>query len=232
MGNVVVPVTLLAGGTIVVWYGIANPSGGLFAGLGGLLHGKPAPSVSSGFTATAADLASLQGVAGGAAGTAPAAQVSGGRAQVLAAAHTWLGTPYSFGGITRAGVDCSALTMFCFQAAGIHLPRTSELQALVGRRTRNPQPGDLVCFGVPCTHVGIYVGGGQMIDANSASVGAVTQEGVNYGAHPIVYRDLIDTPLQAAKTKFRAPLAVRRSATPPGRRPTPHPRRPRHVVST
>lgn len=83
-------------------------------------------------------------------------------------AYQFLGTPYLWGGTTPSGFDCSGFTQYVFKnAAGISLPRTTYDQINVGVAVsyNNLQPGDLV---FPHTgHVGIYIGGGQMIHAPS-----------------------------------------------------------------
>ncbi len=63
--------------------------------------------------------------------------------------------------------DCSGLTSFAFRQAGITLPRSSSQQARVGRAVPlgDLQPGDLVFFYQPVSHVGIYAGDGKMIHA-------------------------------------------------------------------
>jgi cell wall-associated NlpC family hydrolase len=192
---------MLAGAGALVYVGIANPAGGAFAGLGNLLRGKPNPRAATnpaGFAATAADLATVSGATaatGYAGGTVPASTVAAGRrAEVLTAASAWLGVPYLFGGNTRRGVDCSGLTLQVYATVGVHLPRVSWLQAQRGKRVSagRAQAGDLVCFGSPVHHVGIYVGNGQMV--NAPHTGAVVRtEPVDYGpgAHPITYRNLL-----------------------------------------
>ncbi len=90
----------------------------------------------------------------------------------IAAAMSQLGTPYVFG-TEKPGTsfDCSGLTQWAYGLAGISLPRTAAEQQQATQRIANPLPGDLVFYGDPATHVGIYVGNGRMIDApNSRSV--------------------------------------------------------------
>lgn len=81
---------------------------------------------------------------------------------IVNAAYGQIGVPYVYGGTGSGGWDCSGLVQYCHSAAGISLPRTSQSQGGCGIAVSNPQPGDIVCYG---THVGIYIGGGQMIHA-------------------------------------------------------------------
>jgi cell wall-associated NlpC family hydrolase len=83
------------------------------------------------------------------------------------------GTPYLWGGNGEedGGFDCSGLTKASYAAAGITLPRTAHTQFHAGPRVPAGQPllpGDLVFYGNPNTkihHVGLYLGGGLMVDA-------------------------------------------------------------------
>jgi cell wall-associated NlpC family hydrolase len=77
------------------------------------------------------------------------------------------GKPYAWAGSGPNSFDCSGLTQFAYKAAGITLPRTSKAQAAVGTLVAkaNLQPGDLVFFYSPISHVGIYIGNGQMVHA-------------------------------------------------------------------
>lgn len=87
------------------------------------------------------------------------------RRKILAASGGWLGVKYRWAGASRAGVDCSGLTMNVYRAAGILLPHNSAAQALLGRKVSQgqAQPGDLVFFGkVVISHVGIWLGGGMV----------------------------------------------------------------------
>lgn len=90
---------------------------------------------------------------------------------IVQLAEQWIGIPYVFGGCSTRGVDCSCLVQLVYQKAGVALPRTAADQfAATTRLNRDQlQPGDLVFFAntyMPgISHVGIYIGGGQQINA-------------------------------------------------------------------
>jgi cell wall-associated NlpC family hydrolase len=88
---------------------------------------------------------------------------------VVADAKKYLGVPYLYGGTDPSkGLDCSALVQRAYADLGVSLPRTSQEQATVGTAVPSlaqAQPGDLVCFGDPATHIGIYAGAGKMVVA-------------------------------------------------------------------
>jgi len=90
-------------------------------------------------------------------------------AQAIAFAFAQLGSPYVWGGIGpyAAGFDCSGLTSQAWLSAGVSIPRTSEEQwadlphvALDALR-----PGDLIIYFAGASHVAMYIGGGQVIEA-------------------------------------------------------------------
>ncbi|MFB9992133.1 NlpC/P60 family protein [Deinococcus oregonensis] len=89
------------------------------------------------------------------------------------AAMALLGTPYVFGGTTRAGTDCSGFVLQVFVPLGVQLPRRSVDQAQAGLAVDAAalMPGDLVFFdtegGGTVTHVGIYLGEDTFVNANS-----------------------------------------------------------------
>ena len=91
-------------------------------------------------------------------------------AGVLGIAASLAGIHYVYGGSTPAGFDCSGYTQYVFGMAGITLPRTAEEQRQATTPVTNPQPGDLVFFGSPAHHVGIYAGDGMMWDAEQTGV--------------------------------------------------------------
>ncbi|MER7997942.1 NlpC/P60 family protein [Streptomyces sp. NPDC095613] len=99
------------------------------------------------------------------AGTVPAPNPRA--ASAVAFAHGALGKPYVWGATGPGSFDCSGLTQAAWRAAGVALPRTSYAQINAGRRVSRDQlaPGDLVFFFSGISHVGIYVGNGQMIHA-------------------------------------------------------------------
>lgn len=89
---------------------------------------------------------------------------------VLSTAASLVGTPYVYGGTSRSGWDCSGFTQYVFARHGKSLPRTAEQQRRATTRVYSPQPGDLVFFGAPAWHMGIYAGNGMMYDAGNARV--------------------------------------------------------------
>ena len=94
---------------------------------------------------------------------------SGQSAQLLAVASGMLGQPVVWGGASPAqGFDCSGLVQYVYRQAGINLPRTADLQFLVGRSVppASLQPGDLVYFTTyepGASHVGIFIGRDKFI---------------------------------------------------------------------
>jgi cell wall-associated NlpC family hydrolase len=88
-------------------------------------------------------------------------------AAAVSYAYTKLGSPYVWGATGPDAFDCSGLTQAAYRSAGISLPRTTYAQIDAGRRVSRSEllPGDLVFFYSGISHVGIYIGNGQMIHA-------------------------------------------------------------------
>lgn len=89
------------------------------------------------------------------------------RSEVVSIAKRYLGAPYQWAAAGPNRFDCSGFTMFVYRQVGVSLPHSSRSQIYSGQRVSRGdlQPGDLVFFGSPIHHVGIYVGGGMYIHA-------------------------------------------------------------------
>lgn len=101
----------------------------------------------------------------------PAASIgppASGAAAAVAEARRQLGKPYRWGGAGPDSFDCSGLTMWAWRAGGKSLPHSSRAQFSATSRIplSQIQPGDLVFYGSPIHHMGIYVGGGTMVEAS------------------------------------------------------------------
>ncbi len=92
---------------------------------------------------------------------------SGRAAIAVQEAYRKLGSPYKWAAAGPDRFDCSGLTMWVWGKAGVSLPHSSKAQYAGGRHVGRDdwQPGDLVFYGSPIHHVGVYVGGGRMISA-------------------------------------------------------------------
>jgi len=99
----------------------------------------------------------------------PNLPAAGGAGTALAAAESQEGVPYVWGGETPGvGFDCSGLTQWAWRQAGVDLPRTAAAQydAVAHVSLSDLQPGDLLFWGYGgISHVGMYVGGGDIINA-------------------------------------------------------------------
>ena len=99
---------------------------------------------------------------------APARPPAAGAEAAVAEARRQLGKPYVWGGSGPDSFDCSGLTSWAWRAGGRSLPHSSAAQ--YSATTRVPvsdiQLGDLIFYGTPIHHVGIYAGNGMMVEAS------------------------------------------------------------------
>ena len=104
----------------------------------------------------------------------------GGHPEAAHIALRYLGVPYVWGGASPSGFDCSGLVQYVYGQLGIYLPHytVSQWNATAPIALSQAQPGDLVFFD-GLSHVGIYLGNGQMVDA--PHTGAVVRVESIYG---------------------------------------------------
>ena len=108
--------------------------------------------------------------------------------QIINYSMKFVGVPYLFGGVSPSGFDCSGYVQYVFAQYGISLPRTADIQFTKGQWvSRNKLiPGDLVYFTTyapGASHVGIYVGDGKFINAQSSKgVAIATLDNTYWGS--------------------------------------------------
>lgn len=111
------------------------------------------------------------------------APTSGKGATVVETAKNYIGSKYVYGAAGPNSFDCSGFTSYIYKQHGVSLNRTAAAQYSNGVAVSRDQlqPGDLIMFGKSgINHVGIYIGGGQMVHAANASRG-VTTDTINSG---------------------------------------------------
>lgn len=115
------------------------------------------------------------------------AGVSGRGGEAIKYALAQIGDKYVFGADGLTTWDCSGLTMRAFNTAGVSLPHSSRAQYKYGRAIakKDLQPGDLVFFGKPISHVGIYLGPDRMLHA-PRSGSRVKIANMNMGKKPYI----------------------------------------------
>ena len=109
------------------------------------------------------------GVTTAAVAAAPAAAPTQAAQIAVDTALAQQGKPYVWGGAGPNSYDCSGLMQYAYGAAGIALPHSSSMQSTMGTPVAygDLQPGDLVFFYTPVSHVGMYIGNGQMVHAST-----------------------------------------------------------------
>jgi cell wall-associated NlpC family hydrolase len=120
---------------------------------------------------------------------------------VVADAKRYLGVPYVWGGTDPAtGLDCSGLVQRVYKDLGIDVPRVADDQARAGRPVASlaeARPGDLVAFGTPVDHIGIYAGNNTMVVA--PKTGDVVKVQTIHRTPTAIRRILPDAPVAAAQ---------------------------------
>ena len=111
----------------------------------------------------------------------------GAAGEAIKTALAQVGDPYQHAAAGPNAFDCSGLTMYAYAAADISLPHSSLSQSRLGTQVSRGelQPGDLVFFYTPISHVGLYIGGGMMVHARTygspVAVTSVDQRGFRFG---------------------------------------------------
>ena len=111
----------------------------------------------------------------------------------VSAAMSVIGTTYVWGSANPSvGFDCSGLTSWAWAQAGVYIPHSSAAQysALPKVPLGSVQPGDLIFYYSPISHVALYIGGGQIVHARHPGPGGEVQVSSMYG---------YDTPVGAAR---------------------------------
>ena len=109
--------------------------------------------------------------------------------KVVEAALSKVGSSYVHAAAGPNAFDCSGLTTYAYKQVGVMLPRTSRSQVSAGTRVSasNLQPGDLVFYYSPISHVGIYIGDGKIVDAANPRSGVrVTIEPAKGGGQQVL----------------------------------------------
>jgi cell wall-associated NlpC family hydrolase len=117
-----------------------------------------------------------------------ASAVSGRAGIALKYALKQIGDRYVFGAAGMVTWDCSGLTMRAYQAAGVSLPHSSAAQSRMGKKVsfNALKPGDLLFYGRPVSHVGIYLGGGKMVHAPRSGSRVKVAASGSLGRKPLV----------------------------------------------
>jgi cell wall-associated NlpC family hydrolase len=149
--------------------------------------------------ASTGDVATTSGSGGSGSSSSSASQSVGSVVANSAAAQTavdtalaQLGDPYVWAASGPDSFDCSGLVQYAYAAAGVSLPHSSKGQASMGVAVSRGdlQPGDLVAFYSPVSHIGIYIGNGMMVHAPTSGDVVKVASIDAMGSSPTAYRRL------------------------------------------
>jgi cell wall-associated NlpC family hydrolase len=114
--------------------------------------------------------------------------ISGRAGTAIKYALAQIGDRYVFGAAGMTTWDCSGLTMRAFKTAGVSLPHSSAAQSRLGKKVslNALKPGDLLFYGRPVSHVGIYLGGGKMVHAPRSGSRVKVAPSGSLGRKPLV----------------------------------------------
>jgi cell wall-associated NlpC family hydrolase len=135
--------------------------------------------------AAAANKSTGTGSSGGSSSVTVSVPDSANASDVVSIAMNYLGCPYVWAGSSPSGFDCSGFVLYVYRQVGVSLPHSSRMQYGCGESVAKSelQPGDLVFFGDPIHHVGIYVGDGNMIHAAGVGKGVIISSVSRSGYH-------------------------------------------------
>lgn len=125
------------------------------------------------------------------------------------------GVPYLWGGETPAGFDCSGLILYVFRQHGVNLPHYSGSQFLLGAKVSagDLAPNDVVFFGSPIHHVGLYLGGGYYLHAprtgDFVKISRLADRSDFAGARRYAWQPLVGEPAGAVSSAAEALSTVR-----------------------
>jgi len=124
-----------------------------------------------------------------AAAPAAAPAASSAAQTAVAAALSKEGAPYVYGAAGPDAFDCSGLTSWAWAQAGVSIPRTSSDQGNLPEVPLSElQPGDLVTYYSPVSHVALYIGNGQVIHASTESMPVYITTIAGAGPNPVGHR--------------------------------------------